>query len=133
MNENAKKWVEDLRKHPELQIDNKLANEKLTKFCCLGRACILFNENNPKNQLKITINDLYTRDFASFDDEGSVLPEKVRVWLGLKNNTGILREELQDGRIRVRNSLAIENDNGKTFLEIADIIETNEKELFIDE
>lgn len=130
MNENAKKWIEDLRKHPELQTDNKLADGKLKRFCCLGRACILFNENNPIGQLEITVDELAT--FAMFDKEGAVLPEKVRVWLGLKDSIGTLKEETgANGRKLLINSLAIENDNGTTFPKIADIIEANKKELFI--
>lgn len=125
MNENAKKWVEDLRTTLDQQGKNHLHNKNKNNesFCCLGRACIIFNLNNIEKNLIIKEDELF--GFMTYNGEGYILPEVVRIWLGLKSSVGSYRNG--------NNCLAKENDNGKTFLEIANIIEANEKELFINE
>lgn len=121
LNENAKLWVEDLRKNGNLQGRGALHKEVMgeDKFCCLGRACILYNLNNQDNQLSIKFNEI-TGMYAYSNNIGT-LPTRVRDWLGLRSQKGIFDD----------NCLTHLNDSGKTFAEIADIIESEPEGLFV--
>lgn len=106
MNDNAKKWVKALRSGEYKQTQMALRDRN--GFCCLGVAC-----------------DLYARENSLDGDisHGSYLSgafEPVRKWLGLSHATG-----LYDNGV-----LVSDNDHGKTFDEIADIIEAEPNGLF---
>ena len=111
MNDNARKWVEVLRSGEYQQTQGVL--RKWDGFCCLGVACDLYAQENP--QLGAWDEDRFT-----FLNRVSTLPGQVRDWLGLSSIIG----KHSSG------CLADDNDEGKTFSEIADIIEDEPDGLF---
>lgn len=116
MNENAKKWVEALRSKSYEQGGGALRCEQL--FCCLGVACDIYAKETGAGEWEGNI-------FIANDHTASVvLPQSVRAWLGLTDDAG----GYADGQC----SLACDNDEGKSFEEIATIIESNE-DLFTNE
>ncbi len=89
-------WVEALRSGKYIQGTGQLriADEK---HCCLGvltEICPIVDINN-------------------YAEEG-FLPNEVLTWSGI--NTA-------EGQYNISNCLTVDNDNGKSFKEIADIIE----------
>jgi hypothetical protein len=75
------------------------------RFCCLGVLCDIVDKNN-----WITRNDGIYFTYQNSTDN-SYLPEQLSIKLFGHTNAG--------------NCLAKMNDDGETFLEIADYIETN--------
>jgi hypothetical protein len=112
MNANARKWIAALRSGEFKQGSNCLRNGDL--FCCLGAACELYRLHAGGPEW----------DGGLYMEWSTVLPETVQAWLGLRSNTGIYSRS---------NKLALDNDSGKTFAEIADIIESEPPGLFIEE
>lgn len=132
LNENAKLWVEDLRTTKAPQTKNVLhkvnkENRELDSFCCLGRACIVYNVHNPNNQIIANVRESFDGTIMSYTENGygSVLPKVVREWLGLQDELGTFIDNY------IHSSLAEKNDNGYSFSAIADIIESEPEELFI--
>ena len=120
MNDNAKKWVKALRSKEFKQCNGQL--KKGDGYCCLGGSCVLYaKENNENWEKDDNGNDMLLK-------EAYVLPTDVMNWLGLNCLQGIY------GKIKghPRKSLADDNDGGKTFSEIADIIESEPEGLFKD-
>ena len=103
----AEKWIADLRAGP-LQAKQVLFNG--SGHCCLGRLCVLAGLE-PK-YIKSTRAYKFLR-------QREVLPHKIRLWAGMKKTNG----EYCGG------FLAADNDSGKTFAEIAGIIEAHIDEL----
>lgn len=121
MTENQKKWVKTLRSGEYLQGKERLVQEEdnnLT-YCCLGVACKLY-EKETKEQLPLDSCGQYWVAEETLTD----MP-KVQEFFGLKSVNGYIPS--------MRTSLTQLNDIGKTFDEIADIIEQNAKELFEEE
>jgi hypothetical protein len=117
LNKNALKWIEALRSGKFKQGKNALRAGD--SFCCLGVACELYRKTRKKGFIKWDDqNNFHTLS----DKRHTFLPKSVQAWLGLTSNWGELNH---DG------SLAILNDEGKTFNEIADIIEQNVDKLFV--
>ena len=121
LNENAKKWVEELRSGRWKQHTGALTNEDRTAFCCLGVACELALQagviNPPVAENRVDGSKMYCYE----GDELSELPLKVRVWLNVRycnghNDTG--------------KSLVFLNDSGSTFEQLADFIESEPPGLF---
>ena len=120
LNDNAKKWVQALRsgKYKQgkgfLRFSTQTDNQKGTMFhCCLGVACELHQRENPS---KTWVLDSYLGQSQS-------LHGTVREWLGLVEKEGHYGNGFTT-------SLTSKNDNGFTFSEIADIIESEPKGLF---
>ena len=114
--ENRRKWVEALRSGDYQQGRRSLRPTNDT-YCCLGVACdVLSNENQgwEANQ----------GEFWFYRSDGSLvareLPSEVRDMLGLQTAVGNMTK--LDWRLG--KSLASMNDEGSTFEEIADIIES---------
>ena len=103
--EIAELWVKDLRSNPP-QTRLKLFDGK--GYCCLGRLCLLAG---------LTPYEEDRRFFFSTND--ATLPNKVLKWAGMRDEVGHYKDT----------SLAEQNDSGKTFAEIADIIEAHVDEL----
>lgn len=103
--EIADRWVEALRsgKYKQEQGALRFGN----KFCCLGVLC-----------------DISKRDgwvINSYLGQTSHLPYEVQAWADLDSD---------DGRIPSQaGTLAYLNDSGKSFVEIADVIEKHWEEL----
>lgn len=115
MNKNAKKWVEALRSGKYEQ--GKMALRHENRFCCLGVACEVFIENG--GAIKIAIDPDGDATYAGL---ACRLPKEVSDWIGIKSPLGRFEEKA---------SLSSLNDNGSTFFEIADIIESEPKGLFV--
>lgn len=114
MNENAKKWVAALRSGEYRQGRGCLMSAE--GYCCLGVACDVYEKETGRS-LPRNIGGFFTR--AVLEGDFRV----VRDWLELNSYDGT-----HSGR--GRSSLADANDTGATFLEIADIIESEPEGLF---
>ena len=93
-------------------------------FCCLGVACDLYSKETGKGEWKIetVISNRY-----SFRGEQSALPSDVSDWLGIPKEHRAV-EYNTDARLFF--SLLSDNDTGKSFAEIADIVESEPKGMF---
>lgn len=110
--EIAKLWVDALRSG-EFKQTTKCLEDK-NGNCCLGVLCrIAINQG-----LNLKIKRLALTRFGE-EMKSQVPPEEVTKWAGLHDDNP---DVVNEGRQR---SLAELNDNGRTFAEIADIIEAN--------
>ena len=111
MNKEIKaKWVAALRSGDYVQGKGKLRSDG--KFCCLGVLCNLHAQAHPAIAAM-------QQDGTSYMGKASFPHKKVSNWAGL--------EDCGDNRVSINgisNSLAEHNDCGRTFLEIADAIES---------
>jgi len=121
--EIAELWIADLRSNPP-QARERLFNG--IGHCCLGRLCIL------KGLVPEVQEDEESKAYY-FDGSQFTLPQSVQNWAGMKTAEGkyknrvIPEKALQLSWPSV--DLTQENDMGKTFAEIADIIEAHIDEL----
>jgi hypothetical protein len=116
MNDNARKWVEALRSGEFEQGRSRL--RKGDQYCCLGVACELYRREHPDGPDW----DDVEGEFA-FDGCESMLPDVVRDWLELRTPDG----DFGNGD---HNTLTYMNDDGCTFEDIADVIESEPEGLF---
>jgi hypothetical protein len=116
LNPNAQKLVDALRSGKYEQTTGCLRSED--SFCCLGVACDLAAEDVDGGW------DGDWFDAGSGNRTDSVLSPVVCEWIGFRYVDG----EYYIGREQV--NLSGQNDRGKTFAEIADIIESEPKGLF---
>jgi hypothetical protein len=105
------RWIKALRSGEYKQCRSQLHNVKENSFCCLGVLCDLTKEElggewNEWEQIK------YKDDKAA----SATLPEIVMKYCDLHSCDGLYNKNC---------SLAMDNDKGKSFEEIADIIERN--------
>ena len=107
LNKNAKKWVKALRSGKYKQGIGQLRSGE--KFCCLGVACDL--------AVKAGV-------IKSFVGSRAGLTKTVRKWLNLNESEG----DYEGGM----GALSADNDDGKNFLTIANIIESEPKGLFVE-
>jgi len=99
-------WVEALRSGKFKQGQKRL--QTLTgDLCCLGVLC--------------EISGLGKFENTEFQGQDHHLPFSVRKWADMSSINGKYAD--------AQSSLAVDNDRGKTFPEIADIIEANWREL----
>ena len=117
---NRKKWIEALRSDEYEKTEGKLIDGTRTKYCCLGVACDIsglgkWHETEDARQQVYTINHV---------DHSSALPQEVQEWLGLTTKYGGYYIKATTPHTVVGRSLAMDNDDGKSFLEIANIIES---------
>lgn len=116
MNTNAQKWVAALRSGEYPQAKGELGGPD--GYCCLGVACKLYEDETgvalPKTGKR------YTRTTL----QGAYHP--VAEWVGLRCENGTYTH---NGCV-LGACLAEDNDTGKTFPEIADIIESEPDGLF---
>ena len=114
MNDNMKKVLIALRSGEHKQTVKSLQDPN--GYCCLGIMCLVF-EKETRSKLELRMGDGCFYGGTLDDQEG------VQEWVGLKNADG--------GFIINNSSLADMNDDeGKTFLEIADFIESEPEGLF---
>lgn len=106
------KWVKALRSGEYLQCKGALTKQDADcndTFCCLGVLTNLYVE-------EVGVSKLH-KGYWTLNEEGAALLSKpVMKWSGVS---------LDSGRIFKKPSLAYQNDSGKTFNEIADIIDKN--------
>ncbi len=128
--EIAIQWCAELRSGKYIQGQNKLC--KITpdgdeEYCCLGVLCNMLNE--PFEIITNPFNDNDNVKLKSYNNEGpDYLPESVLKKTGMKQTQGIVEETPSNG-LKERIVLSYLNDSGKTFNEIADIIEQHSEEL----
>lgn len=116
-------WVSRLRSGTIKQGKHKLGYVDSSR-CCLGVLCDIAVENGIISE-PMVINTNYLAYGVDNDDEE--LPHSVRNWAGLKGSAGPYQEDV--GYI-TSTCLAMKNDGGKSFSEIADIIESRPEGLF---
>ena len=105
MNQEIKKlWIEALTSGKYNQGTGALKG--VDSFCCLGVLCDLYIQKNEGNKWE---------EDNSYLGEKDILPETVMNWAGLND---------QNPDVQEYSSLAEMNDDGYTFKEIAQIIET---------
>ncbi len=111
MNKKIKaKWVAALRSGKYIQARGALRADN--KFCCLGVLCNLHARAHPD----IAATQHHVNYYIGSD---AVLPKEVQAWADLPNECG--------GDVKIGNnkdSLAWHNDEGRTFDEIANAIES---------
>lgn len=128
MNEAAKKWVAELRSGKWKQCRDKLIENDGEAYCCLGVANEISGLGQWDDDGHFVDND------ADFDEESGrpyfeeeAASDRVKSQLGLISKFGDLILDGED------TSLLMLNDAGKSFAEIADIIEQHADQLFITE
>ncbi len=115
--EVAKAWVKDLRKCHN-QAKGVLANGK--GYCCLGRLCLVLGAKFKKDKNTTSWVNKYHPVLKGINlSETLVLPREIQKMAGMKTSTGQFKND----------ELSAMNDDGKTFAEIADVIEQNWKDL----
>lgn len=118
MNQNSKLWVEALRSGEYRQCQNLLSDG--TGFCCLGVLCEVAIASG------VEVEKIDAAGGIAYGGEVEALPRAVQDWAGLLHSAGNFGEGDRQ--------LTVWNDRlGKTFLEIADIIESEPEGLFLPE
>jgi hypothetical protein len=110
----AQKWAAALRSGKYRQAKGALCAADDAGYCCLGVLCELYREETQKGQWISRAFDVGGNRWAF------KLPQSVAAWAGVRSAVGMYRET---------SSLMEDNDQGKTFAEIADIIEKYVEEL----
>lgn len=124
MNNNAKKWIAALRSGDYKQGLGALCQTYADgdcRYCCLGVAC----EVAIKSGVPIEVSGCTYRSSSLINFDGHLfnLPESVREWLGLNSVFGSTSDT----------TLTMLNDQErKSFSEIADFIEEHADELFFE-
>ena len=108
---NRRLWVEALRSGKYEQGRHRLRDNE-NGFCCLGVACDVFGPDD--------------WDGLKFLGEVSYLPPAVMEFFGISDRRAFYRHDL------MKTTLADQNDKGKSFAEIADIIESEPLGLFVE-
>lgn len=119
MNANAKKWVKALKSGRYKRTTGTLRDKK--GYCCLGVACEIAVKNKIIEAGELTASDCYY-----YDGEENFLPPAVITWLGLRDQKGTFTP-----KNKTDTSLDVLNDGGKTFKQIAKIIESEPEGLFV--
>jgi len=129
MNKRIKElWIAALRSGSYKQGQKRLRwdEEDGPTFCCLGVLCEIAVDES----ICYRFEDGYKVDAGEpgehYTLSTSYLPEAVQEWAGLDNSDPdlALDEKYSDGSSRLT-TLASLNDGGRTFDEIADLIEEN--------
>ena len=128
--EIADKWVKELRSgkwtqgYQRLAVKNDLGE---MSYCCLGVLCEMAVEAGIVTRKKERVNAPDEAEVYGYSYGGqfSILPDVVQEWAGMRWPAGDV--DNQDGSTAF--SLASLNDSGKTFEEIADVIEKNVENL----
>lgn len=122
LTEPQKLWLADLRSGKYEQATEAL--QKGDGFCCLGLACMTAKEHG----------DLSIKKDASGMLDGVELSEYTDVmeWLGLHDEQGSLTSFiLMDGNNEASSLIHMNDDLGMSFTEIADAIEEDPANFFI--
>ena len=137
--EIADKWVAALRSGEYTQTRETLACDARTKHCCLGVLCELAIEDGVEMDVAEVEYEYPTLDmpagntYTQFAGEAGGLPESVQYWADVKSRDAWVPKDVIDDslldclppkyREGARVSLAMLNDHGVEFGDIADIIE----------
>lgn len=108
MNPKVKKlWIAALKSGKYKQGVGALKTND-DKYCCLGVLCDIYRKEKKVKGFIKNINNKY-----EFQNSSGILSDKVMNWAKLEDRN----PDISTGK-----SLAVINDNGTTFKEIADII-----------
>ena len=118
--ERRKRWTAALRSGEYKQADGYLNYNG--SYCCLGVACDLYMKEVGQGEWK---DSGWDNNSYAFMGKADLPPEQVMEWLGLSEESGTYCDT--EG---LSYSLADENDNGASFSDIADTIDSNPKGLF---
>ena len=113
--EAAALWVEALRSGKWQQGQLKLRVGDA--YCCLGVACAVYQQVVGGLAIRV-----HVAGIISYNNRRTILPPVVQEWLGLSTDEGAYEQA---------GTLSLDNDRGKTFQEIADIIEARPAGLFV--
>lgn len=128
-------WIDALRSGKYKQgmgVLCGLTTDGKKEYCCLG---VLADHFVSPNKVKF---DSKAKDYG-YDQEFSYLPSNIKEALYLRSNAGeidikLLKEEwrlnIQPFMDGTKATLAMLNDEGFTFTEIADLIEENPEAIF---
>jgi hypothetical protein len=109
------KWLTALRSGNYEQGKGALANNG--RYCCLGVLCELAVQEGVTTREE-------SGEFFSYDDARIFLPESVQAWAGVSDHMGgRLPEPVYDDEMDHLDTLIQLNDLGRSFAEIADVIE----------
>jgi hypothetical protein len=108
--EIADLWVAALRSDKYHQVKGAL--RKQYGMCCLGVLCDI----SAQGKWMSTANNEFEFQTPAGDRKPGSLPDAVMLWSGVRSETGTLSQS---------RSLASYNDQGKSFEEIATVIEAN--------
>ena len=137
--EIADKWVAALRSGEYTQAREMLACDARTKHCCLGVLCELAIEDGVEMEAAEVGYENPSMDmptdntYTLFAGEAGGLPESVQHWADVKSRDAWVQKDAIDDSLLdrlppryqegARVSLAMLNDHGVEFGDIADIIE----------
>lgn len=121
MNANAKQWVAALRSG-EFKQGTECLRSVDDNYCCLGVACELFSKATGELEAEYSN---FSQEYR-YGDKAAILPADVKDWLGLADEEGSYGGTLED------HTLTGLNDIGKSFAEIADVIESEPPGLFVE-
>lgn len=138
--EIADLWTAALRGGKYEQATGQLVRIDCTSgevvgHCCLGVLCEIAIEQGvdveklgPKKEEGFDDDGEIYHQYTdvSFDDSDALLPLSVQSWAGMRSSDGTIGLDALDDLVETLTAL---NDNGKTFLEIADVIEKHVEEL----
>lgn len=116
----AEKWVKALRSGKYKQAIGKLKSVT-GGYCCLGVLCNISKKGKWKK--------MKNEHCLSYLGASGYLPEEVTKWAEMKSLTGDYFSSPTYKKGLMRKRLSYQNDVGKSFKEIADIIEKNWKKL----
>jgi len=107
-------WVKALRSDDYKQVQGYLTKREgnTNSFCCLGVLCDIMQ----KQTKELKVETMY--DHYKYNGHGSNLPVEVRKWSGMTSSDGGFTSNVD-----LEETLMTLNDTGKTFKEIADLIE----------
>ncbi len=108
---NRKLWIDALRSGKHKQTTGRLIDAD-GAMCCLGVLCVVAGMK-PTNR--------------SFDGTAEYAPGTAMNFIGLEHDTGLFYDDGDETKM-----LSALNDNGATFNEIADIIESEPNGLFLE-
>ena len=122
----AKQWIQILRsgkfKQTTKYLSRKEENNQDYSYCCLGILCELMKKGNNKKSLKIK--EIGGHKEYGIEQSSGVLPREVIKWSEIKSvNVNYLNSK------NISSSLIRENDQGKSFKQIANIIKHHWKEM----
>jgi hypothetical protein len=110
-------WIKELREGDHRQTH--LVLQDSNGFCCLGVACLVYERETGNKLPRDNAGQLFHANLGKSCTHDYT---PVQEWLGLRTTAAdIFNSE----------SLACMNDHGKTFAEIADVIESEPEGLFI--
>jgi hypothetical protein len=151
-------WLEELRSGKWRQAKYVLHNTEEDSYCCLGVLCELYvrefpdrlveraegieyvaeldtrgdeerdddeNYESPPDEAYVPCEEYYVRDAnGKMDYNKTMLPFPVREWAGLLDDSGRMKDNREV-------ALALLNDQGLTFEQIAGVIENFYDKLFV--